>query len=138
MGAVAIMKSIHDDKIKPKAIILECPFGSMYETVYARFKRANAPTFPMARMLLFWGGIENGFWAFSHNPTAYAKSITCPTLLLYGQKDKSVSLTEINQIYANLKGSKKLNTYKDTGHENYLIKNKIEWVKDISGFLKST
>ncbi|KUJ61904.1 hypothetical protein AR687_10100 [Flavobacteriaceae bacterium CRH] len=134
MGAVAIMKCIYDDNIKPKAIILECPFGSMYQTVLARFKRVNAPTFLMPRLLLFWGGIENGFWGFSHNPSEYAKSITCPALLLYGEKDKSVSRKEIDEIYTNLKGSKKLNIYKDTGHENYLIKNKVEWIKDISDF----
>ncbi|WP_456314200.1 alpha/beta hydrolase [Pseudomonas shirazensis] len=135
MGAVAIMKCIDDDNIKPKAIILECPFGSMYQTVLARFERVNAPTFLMPRLLLFWGGIQNGFLGFSHNPTEYAKSITCPTLLLYGEKDKSVSRKEIDEIYTNLKGPKKLHIYKETGHENYLIKNKIEWNKDISYFL---
>jgi uncharacterized protein len=135
MGAVAIMKCINDDQIKPKGIILECPFGSMYQTVLARFKRVNAPTFLMPRMLLFWGGIQNGFWGFNHNPTTYAKSITCPTLLLYGEKDKSVSRKEIDEIYANLKGAKKINIYKNTGHENYLIRNKPEWNRDISDFL---
>lgn len=135
MGAVAIMKSIHDYKIKPKGIIIECPFGSMYETVCARFKKMNAPAFPMAGILLFWGGIQNGFWGFSHNPTEYAKNIDCPTLLLYGEKDKSVSRKEIDEIYANLKGTKKLSVYKNTGHENYLLKNKIEWNKDVSDFL---
>jgi uncharacterized protein len=89
MGAVAIMKAIQDFKIRPKAIILECPFGTMYETVCARFKNMNAPTFPMAGLLVFWGGTINGFWAFGHNPTEYANSITCPTLLLYGAKDKT-------------------------------------------------
>lgn len=135
MGAVAIMKCINDDQIKPKGVILECPFGSMYQTVLARFKRANAPTFLMPRILLFWGGIQNGFWGFTHNPTTYAKGITFPTLLLYGEKDKSVSRKEIDEIYTNLKGSKKLHIYKNTGHENYLIKNKIEWNKNISDFL---
>nr|WP_315246294.1 alpha/beta hydrolase [uncultured Flavobacterium sp.] len=136
MGAVAIMKCINDDRIKPKGIILECPFGSMYKTVLARFKRVNAPTFLIPRILLFWGGIQNGFWGFAHNPTTYAKSITCPTLLLYGEKDKSVSRKEIDEIYTNLKGSKKLTIYKNTGHENYLIKNKIRWVENINEFLK--
>ena len=135
MGAVAIMKCIDDDNIKPKGVILECPFGSMYQTVLARFERVNAPTFLMPRLLLFWGGIQNGFLGFSHNPTEYAKSITCPTLLLYGEKDKSVSRKEIDEIYTNLKGIKKLHIYKETGHENYLIKNKTEWNKDISYFL---
>lgn len=135
MGAVAIMKCINDTKIKPKGIIIECPFGSMYTTVCARFKKMNAPTFPMAGILLFWGGIQNGFWGFSHNPTEYAKNIYCPTLLLYGEKDKSVSRKEIDEIYSNLKGSKTISIYKNTGHENYLIKNKIEWEKDVSNFL---
>ncbi|WP_125721476.1 alpha/beta hydrolase [Flavobacterium ustbae] len=134
MGAVAIMKSINDYQIKPKGIIIECPFGSMYETVCARFRKMNAPTFPMASILLFWGSIQNGFWGFSHNPCEYAKNINCPTLLLYGEKDKSVSRKEIDEIYNNLKGTKKLKVYKDTGHENYLIKNKVEWNFDISTF----
>lgn len=135
MGAVAIMKSINDDKINPKGIIIECPFGSMYETVCARFKKMNAPTFPMAGILVFWGGIQNGFWGFNHNPSEYAKNISCPVLLFYGEKDKSVSINEINEIYKNLKGQKRINIYKNTGHENYLIKNKIQWTEDVSGFI---
>ncbi|MFD1603111.1 alpha/beta hydrolase [Flavobacterium artemisiae] len=135
MGAVSIMKSINDYQIKPKGIIIECPFGSMYETVCARFKKMNAPTFPMAGILVFWGGIQNGFWGFGHNPSEYAKSINCPVLLLYGEKDKSVSRKEIDEIYTNLKGIKELKVYKNTGHENYLIKNKIEWNKNVSNFL---
>lgn len=138
MGSVAIMKCINDNKIKPKGIIIECPFGTMYQTVCARFNKMNAPTFPMAGILLFWGGIQNGFWGFSHNPTEYAKNINCPTLLLYGEKDKSVSRNEIDEIYENLKGIKNLNVYKKTGHENYLIKNKVEWNKNISEFIKTT
>ncbi|MEN2400967.1 alpha/beta hydrolase [Flavobacterium sp. MC2016-06] len=137
MGAVSIMKCINDYKIEPKGIIIECPFGSMYQTVCARFNKMNAPTFPMAGILLFWGGIQNGYWGFSHNPSEYAKNINCPTLLLYGEKDKSVSRKEIDEIYNNLKGMKKLNVYKNTGHENYLIKNKLEWNKDVISFLSS-
>ena len=138
MGSVAIMKCINDYKIKPKGIIIECPFGTMYQTVCARFNKMNAPTFPMAGILLFWGGIQNGFWGFSHNPTEYAKNINCPTLLLYGEKDKSVSRNEIDEIYKNLKGIKNLCVYKKTGHENYLKKNKVEWNKNISEFIKTT
>jgi alpha-beta hydrolase superfamily lysophospholipase len=135
MGSVAIMKCINDTKIKPKAIMIECPFGSMYTTVCARFKKMNAPTFPMAGILLFWGGVQNGFWGFDHNPTEYAKNINCPTLLLYGEKDKSVSRKEIDEIYENLNAQKELITYKNTGHENYLIKNSLEWIKNVSDFL---
>lgn len=135
MGSVAIMKSISDYDIKPKGIIIECPFGSMYKTVCARFKTMNAPTFPMAGLLVFWGGFQNGFWAFGHNPTEYAKKITCPTLLMYGQQDEKVSKAEIDEIFENLAGQKKLKIYTNAGHENYLTKYKNEWTKDISQFI---
>lgn len=135
MGSVAIMKAISDLEIKPQGIIIECPFGSMYQTVCARFKTMNAPTFPMAGLLVFWGGLQNGFFAFGHNPTEYSKKITCPTLLMYGLQDEKVSKAEIDEIFANLAGQKELKIYKNAGHENYLIKYKDEWTKDIVQFI---
>lgn len=135
MGSVAIMKAISDMEIKPNGIIIECPFGSMYKTVCARFKVMNAPVFPMAGLLVFWGGLQNGFWAFGHNPTEYAKKITCPTLLMYGQKDEKVSKAEIDEIFANLSGRKELKIYQNAGHENYLTKYKDEWTKNIKEFI---
>lgn len=137
MGAVAIMKAISDYNFKPAGIIIECPFGSMYQTVSARFKIMNIPSFPMAGLLVFWGGIENGFWALGHNPTEYSKNISCPTLLLYGEQDKNVSRQEIDEIYANLKGPKTLKTYRLAGHENYLLKYKDKWIKDVTEFIKN-
>ncbi len=135
MGAVAIMKAINDFEIRPTAIMIECPFGSMYQTVCARFKTMNVPTFPMAGLLVFWGGLQNGFWAFGHNPSAYAKNINCPTLLMYGEQDEKVSRAEIEEIFENLPAAKKLKMYPHAGHENYLKRYKGEWIKDIEGFL---
>lgn len=137
MGAVAIMKAISDYNIQPTGIMIECPFGSMYETVCARFRLMNAPTFPMAGLLVFWGGLQNNFWAFGHNPTEYAKKIICPTLLLYGELDNKVSRTEIDEIFANIKARKQLKTYPLAGHENYLTKYEQEWKTDITNFLST-
>ena len=136
MGAVAIMKAISDYQINPAGIIIECLFGSMYKTVCARFKTMGAPTFPMAGLLVFWGGIQNGFWAFGHNPTEYAKSIHCPTLLMYGARDEKVSRAEIDEIYANLRGQKALKIFDSAGHENYLTEYKEKWTADVSSFME--
>ena len=131
LGAVAILKAIDDYGLKPEGIIIECPFGSLYKTTCARFKSLNAPVFPMAGLLVFWGGVQNGYWGFGHNPTAYAKRVTCPALLLYGERDEKVTRQEINEIYTNLPGRKMLRTYAEAGHENYLNKYRDQWVKDV-------
>jgi len=135
MGAVAILKAVNDYRITPKAIVIECPFGTMYKTVCARFNVMGVPTVPMAGMLMFWGGLQNGFWAFGHNPEVYAQNVHCPTLLLYGEQDKRVSRNEIDNIYNNLQGRKALKAYPLAGHENYLNKYKSQWVNDVCSFL---
>jgi hypothetical protein len=135
MGAAAILKAMQDFQLKPKALILECPFGSMYKTTCARFQIMGVPCFPMAAFLVFWGGVENNFWAFGHQPTEYAKAVDCPTLLLYGEKDKNVSRAETDEIFETLKGEKVLKTFQESGHENFLLKYSSEWRKEVSEFL---
>ncbi|MHA3787109.1 alpha/beta hydrolase [Flavobacterium hauense] len=135
MGAAAILKALNDYKISPTSIIIECPFGTMYKTVCARFRVMGAPAIPMAGLLVFWGGMQNGFWAFNHNPEDYAKKVKCPVLLMYGEKDNRVSREEIDNIYSNLKGTKKLVTFPLAGHENYLNNYKSEWTTSVKGFV---
>lgn len=137
MGAVAIMKAINDYKIRPAAIIIECPFGTMYETVCARFRALHVPTFPLAAELVFWGGVENDFSGFSFSPVNYAKTISCPTLLQYGEKDDRVTRKEIDAIFANLQCPKKLVTYPLAGHDNSLQKYPDEWGLNVISFLDS-
>lgn len=139
MGSAAILKAIHDQQaeltINPSAIIIECPFGSLYQTVSARFNLMNVPAVPMAALLTFWGGVQHGYWAFDHNPSEYAKSVSCPTLLLFGEKDDRVSLDETKEIFSNLNGPKTLCTYGETGHNVFSDSNKLNWIRDVSRFL---
>lgn len=135
MGAAAILKCINDYQIKPAGIILECPYGTIYQTVCARFDIMNVPSFPGAALLTFWGGLQNGFWAFGHNPIEYAKNVKCPALLLYGAKDEKVSRRETDEIFENLSGKKTLSIYPEAGHENYLTFYKSEWIRDVDIFL---
>ncbi|MCW3124579.1 MAG: hypothetical protein JWO03_237 [Bacteroidetes bacterium] len=136
MGSAAVLKSINDYHFEPSGIIIECPFGSMYKTTCARFSEMHIPAFPMAGLLVFWGGVENGFWAMGHNPIEYAKAVKCPTLLMAGGRDEKVSKEEIDEIYANLSGIKTLKTYLLARHENYFRRYKEDWIKDVTAFLK--
>ncbi len=134
MGAVAILKAINDYHLQPQSIIIQSPFGTLYRTVCARFNLIHVPSFPMAALLLFWGSIENGFWAFSHKPVEYAKQVTCPVLLMYGEKDIKVTRREINMIYKNITAQKTLKLFPLGGHEN-LLKYKSDWESTVVAFL---
>jgi len=135
MGAASIMRAVHAHDVKPDKIILECPFGTMLGTVRKRFDALNAPSFPLAEMLTFYGGWQSGFDAFDHNPEDYAKSITIPTLLMSGNKDLRVSVTETKGIFNNLAGSKKLVWMENSGHQSYLVNDAAIWEKAVLDFL---
>ncbi|HEY3403552.1 MAG TPA: alpha/beta fold hydrolase [Ohtaekwangia sp.] len=135
MGAAAILKALDDYAFSPTGIILECPFGSLYKTVTARFKMMGIPDFPMAAVLTFWGGVQNGYWAFGHNPYTYAQSVQCPTLLLFGEQDDRVSKEETEMIFSNINGPKTLKVYPDAGHQIFTSENEHNWIRDVSAFV---
>lgn len=136
MGAVAILKAAHEVDINPKSIIVESPFGSMAKTVASRFEIMNVPSFPMAHLLVLWGGIINGFWAYDHNPSEYSKNIDCPVLLFHGEMDRKVSREEVDQIFNNLKGRKQFIVFESAKHENLLGYNKLKWKTAVAEFMK--
>jgi len=136
MGAVSIMKALNDYEMTPDKIILECPFGSFKLTVEKRFEAMKVPSFPFAHLLLFYGGLQNGFNAFKHNPTEYAKRIDAPTLLIYGAKDKRVTIGEIQTIFEHLGGAKELMVLEQSGHENYLVNSQKVWKKKVQSFME--
>lgn len=134
MGAAAILKSIHDYHFSPSGILLECPFGSLYNTVCARFLNMNLPCIPMAALLTFWGGVQQGYWAFGHNPSQYAKSVDCPALLMFGEQDDRVTRRETDEIFSGLSGLKVLKTYPNNGHSIFTPENESIWKNDVSTF----
>ncbi|BAV08755.1 hypothetical protein SAMN05421788_101211 [Filimonas lacunae] len=135
MGAAAIMKAFKDQPLSVSGVILECPFSTMLTTVQNRFENMHIPAFPMSYLLVFWGGVENGFNAFAHKPVNDARAITCPTLLVYGEKDEKVKPEETQAIFKNLAGPKKLVTFPLAAHDNYLVQYKKEWSEAVTSFL---
>ncbi len=136
MGAATIMKSIVDYKLAPSKIILEMPFGSLFEAVEGRLKIMHLPPQPLATMLTFWGGTTHGFWAFNLNPVEFAKSIQCPVLLQWGKLDPRVSEQETKEIYENISTPKKLVVYEQTAHESLYKKEPLKWTNETTAFLQ--
>ncbi len=135
MGAAAALRAVYAHGIQPAGLVLECPFGSLLQTTRARFRQLQIPSFPMAELLVFWGGVQQGFNGFAHNPESYAQAVKCPTLLFYGSKDPKVSGAETTAIFQALQGPKKRIDFPEAAHEDFLKKYREEWTAEVQSFL---
>ncbi|MGB3589305.1 MAG: hypothetical protein WBA23_22360, partial [Tunicatimonas sp.] len=134
----AIMRAISKYDIESSGAIIESPFGTMLNSVCNRFEMLNIPSFPFAHLLTFWGGIQHGFWAFSHNPIDYAKELDIPVLLTLGVLDDRVDVWEVEEIYANIEGYKKLHFFDEAEHELASEKYPDNWSQIVENFLYET
>lgn len=138
MGAATILKAIEDNYVHPQKIILEMPFGTLHQAVKGRLLMMHLPQQPFASLLTFWGGIEQGFWAFNFKPAEYAKKVECPTLLQWGTNDKRVSQDETIAILQNLNTTNKTFVeYKNSGHQSLCKNENDKWEQTITNFLKN-
>jgi alpha-beta hydrolase superfamily lysophospholipase len=137
MGAVAILRAESELGLRPTATIVECPYGSMLQTAQNRFVSMHLPPFPLANLLVFWGSVENGYWAFGLNAGEYARHVTTPTLLLWGTADPRVLRPETDTIFAHLAGPKERVDFAGSGHEPYWHKHPRQWQATIRGFLQA-
>ncbi|MBC8082043.1 MAG: alpha/beta fold hydrolase [Hymenobacter sp.] len=137
MGAEAILRAESELGVRPAANLVECPYGSMLQTARNRFRAMGLPPFPLANLLVFWGGVQNGFWAFDLDATRFATNITTPTLLLWGEADPRVTRPETDAIFANLRGPRQRQDFPGSGHEPYWRRHKALWEQTVAGFLES-
>jgi alpha-beta hydrolase superfamily lysophospholipase len=138
LGASTIIKALHDYGLKPSKVILEMPFGSLFEAVKGFTRINHVPEEPAAVLLTFWGGIEQGFWAFNMKPTEYAKDIHCPVLLERGENDIRVTEHETQEIFHNIPSpTKTLVEYADCGHESLYKKDSTKWTATVCQFLSA-
>jgi len=127
MGAVAILRAVHEYGIEPDAVILEAVFDTMLNTIRNRFGAMGVPSFPCAELLVFWGGRQWGFNGFAHNPVEYARSVDCPILLMHGTDDPRATLTEGHRVFDALPGQKYFRKFESVGHGAYASIYPEEW-----------
>jgi len=136
MGAAAILRAAHEHGINPDAVVLTAVFDTMQNMVNNRFAAMGVPSFPSAQLLAFWGGRQWGFNAFAHNPVDYAKSLTCPTLVMHGVEDARAKLEEAQRVFAALPGTKEFRAFESVGHETYIEKYPAEWKSAVESLIR--
>lgn len=137
MGSVAVLKALSEKNVQVDGAIIGAPFGTMLQAVKNRFHAIGVPSFPFAELLVFWGGVQHGYWAMGHSPIEYAKGIDTPILLMYGGKDTRATPSEVKEIYAELKGEKYLHEFPELGHQSFYASDSVSWEKAVGGFIES-
>jgi len=135
MGSAAILRAIAVNGVRPSAVIVECPFDRLVSTAANRFAAMGLPAFPAAHLLIFWGGVQQGFNGFRHNPVEYARQVRCPVLLLHGARDARVTREQAESIFRSVPGEKQFTLFPEAGHESYLGAAPALWAESISRFL---
>lgn len=138
MGSVAILRAISQNGVRANAVIIESPFDRLLSTVENRFSAMGLPAFPGAPLLVFWGGVQQGFDGFSHNPVDYARNVECPVLILYGARDPRVSRDQIVSVYEALAGEKRLEHFAEAGHEPCINVDAEHWKRLVIQFLSES
>jgi alpha-beta hydrolase superfamily lysophospholipase len=138
MGAAAALRAVAAESVQPEALILESPFDNLLNTVRNRFHATGLPAFPAAEMLLFWGGVQHGFDGFAHNPVEYARSVRCPTLLMYGGRDPRVTPAQSTAIYVALGPGnyKRAVAFEGAGHEALVLSDSELWASHVEQLLR--
>src|SRR5262249_15446308 len=117
MGAAAVLRAVAVEGVRPAALILESPFDTMLDAVHNRFHVMGLPASPASEMIVLWGSVQNSFNGFTNNPVDYARSVTCPTILMHGDKDARVTNAEAQAIYDQLAGQKQFVNFLGAGHQ---------------------
>jgi len=135
MGAAAAMRAVSVGTARPDALVLESPFDRMFTTVAHRFDLVGVPKFPLARLMVFWGGVQQGYWAFGHNPRDYARSVKCPTLMMRAGRDPFVNRGEAESVFNNVAGPKQLVVFDRAMHEPCIAVDRTRWAGRVTDFL---
>jgi esterase/lipase len=136
LGASTILTAIDHYSIKPEKVILEMPFGTLMNGVEGRLRIMKLPVQPLSYLLTFWGGVEQGYWAFDFKPQDFATKLICPVLLQWGINDIRVTETETNTIFKNLASHDKIMMkYVHSGHQSLCKNENAKWLSTVGAFL---
>jgi alpha-beta hydrolase superfamily lysophospholipase len=135
MGGAAILRAVAQLNVNPSAVIIESTFDRLLSTVENRFDAMKFPSFPLARMLVFWGGIQEGYSGFKHNPDDYAQHVHCPVLMMQGSLDARVTDAQAQNLFDHLAGPKQFELFGNCGHCGFMSGDNTRWTKVTSAFL---
>jgi alpha-beta hydrolase superfamily lysophospholipase len=137
MGSAAIFRALALGQTHADAVILEAPFDRLTSTVANRFTAMGLPTFPGTPLLVFWGGVQQGFNGFRHNPVEYAAAVCLPVLMMHGEGDVRATKAQVQAVFDQLAGPKQIEPFDGVGHQPTMAADAARWKRVIGRFLET-
>ncbi len=135
MGAAASLRAVGALETRVDGLVMEAPFATLRSAVVNRFRTLGVPTFGLVDLFVFWGGEQQGFNGFAHNPVEYAAHVHAPTVLMLGSRDDRVLMPEGRAIFEALAGEKQFEIFEGLRHESLVRGNHDQWVRVVGAFL---
>lgn len=135
MGGAAVLRAVAEKGLEVNGLILESVFDNVLSAVRNRFAAMKLPSFLSAELLVFWGGIQRGFNAFRHCPMRYAADVSCPVLLLQGERDPRITPEQAHRLYMAFRGMRTRVTFPKGGHASCFHADPVMWETVVGNFL---
>jgi len=135
MGAAASLRAVGVLDVKVDGLVMEAPFATLRSAVVNRFRSLGIPSVGLVDVFVFWGGVQQGFNGFAHNPVEYAARVQAPTLLMLGSRDDRVLMPEGRAIFEALGGEKQFEIFVGLGHDSLVKGNREQWERVVGAFL---
>lgn len=120
-----------------KCLVMESSYYS-FKNIAKRWmwKHAKVPYFPFVASLVFWKEKKLGQTVENFAPQHTASKITCPVLMIQGEKDKLAPVEKAKKIYRLLAGPKQLWVVPQAGHLSCYRQEPKAYIEKITQFFQ--
>lgn len=138
MGAAAATYAVAYESIHPDWVILESCYNDIKQALTNRLEiHVPVPFVPaIARPLEFVGEHVFQLPIDDLNPVKALEKIHCPVLVMAGDSERVLKVEEVEALYRNIPGPKRLVIFPGAAHEDLLLHDPRRYIKTVNAFLK--
>lgn len=135
MGGAAVVGAAGRLGVRSRGLVIESTFDRLVNTVGHRFETMGLPARGLSDLLLFWGGIQQGFDPWAVAPVEDAVYVEVPTLIVAGDRDLRVSPGESRALAAAFGVNGTLALIEGMGHAQLASAEPERWSEIVRPFL---
>jgi uncharacterized protein len=132
MGAAAVLRAagrlgLGSGERAVQGLALEGCFDTLGNTTAQRFHSMGLPAWPLAPLLVMWGGVAADIDGFDHRPVDDAGSVTAPTLMIHAADDRRVTEDQARALLEALGGWTRFALVAGAEHDRSFEKDPERW-----------